>query len=334
MDKKNIEALVQQGLQELQNADDFPTLDSLKARYLGKTGSLNTYLKSLGQLPPENRKEMGAFINEQKKRFQEAYVTRKNRLETVLLQKQLEVEAIDVTLPPRGQKSGGLHPITLTEERMVMLFTSLGFQIVDGPEIEDDYHAFAALNIPQNHPARAMQDTFYVEGDKLLRPHTSPLQIRHMLTKKKPPFRIIAPGRTYRVDSDATHSPMFHQLEGLWVDEGVSFVDLKSLLTSFLQNFFQRQDLQVRFRPSFFPFTEPSAEIDILGDKGWLEVAGCGMVHPNVLQNVGVDPERYSGFAFGLGIDRYAMLRYRINDLRLFFDNDINFLKQFNDAGA
>ena len=304
MDKKNIEALVQQGLQELQNADDFPTLDNLKARYLGKTGSLNTHLKSLGQLPPENRKEMGAFINEQKKRFQEAYVTRKNRLETVLLQKQLEVEAIDVTLPPRGQKSGGLHPITLTEERMVMLFTSLGFQIVDGPEIEDDYHAFA------------------------------PLQIRHMLTKKKPPFRIIAPGRTYRVDSDATHSPMFHQLEGLWVDEGVSFVDLKSLLTSFLQNFFQRQDLQVRFRPSFFPFTEPSAEIDILGDKGWLEVAGCGMVHPNVLQNVGVDPERYSGFAFGLGIDRYAMLRYRINDLRLFFDNDINFLKQFNDAGA
>lgn len=334
MDKKNIEALVQQGLQELQNADNFSALDNLKARYLGKTGSLNAYLKSLGQLPQENRKEIGAFINEQKKRFQEAYAKQKDRLETALLQKQLEVEAIDVTLPPRGQKGGGLHPITLTEERMVMLFTSLGFQVVDGPEIEDDYHAFAALNIPKNHPARAMQDTFYVEGDKLLRPHTSPLQIRHMLAKKEPPFRIIAPGRTYRVDSDATHSPMFHQLEGLWIDKGVSFVDLKSLLTNFLQSFFQRDDLQIRFRPSFFPFTEPSAEIDILGDQGWLEVAGCGMVHPHVLQNVGVDPERYSGFAFGLGIDRYAMLRYRINDLRLFFDNDINFLKQFNDAGA
>ena len=232
-------------------------------------------------------------------------------------------------MPSRGTASGGLHPVTLTLERVTSLFQSLGFEVADGPEIETDFHNFQALNIPENHPARAMQDTFYVEGGDVLRTHTSPIQVRYMLGNP-PPIKIIAPGRVYRVDSDATHSPMFHQMEGLWVDENVSFADLKATLTDFLRRFFERDDLQVRFRPSFFPFTEPSAEIDVLGERGWLEVGGCGMVHPNVLHNVNIDPETYTGFAFGIGLDRFAMLRYGVNDLRLFFENDLNFLKQFN----
>ncbi|MCV2503440.1 MAG: phenylalanine--tRNA ligase subunit alpha [Neisseriaceae bacterium] len=330
MDKQAIESLVTEGLQEIQKADDFNQLDVIKAKYLGKTGSLNAFLKMLGSLSPESRKEMGSFINTQKTIFQEAYSKKKNSLETQILEEKLKNETIDVTLDGRGQSIAGLHPITLTKNRMVSLFQSLGFEVADGPEIEEDYYCFEALNIPKNHPARAMQDTFYIEGNKVLRPHTSPIQIHYMLEKKNPPIRVVAPGRTYRVDSDATHSPMFHQLEGLWVDEGVSFIDLKSVFTNFLQAFFEREDLVVRFRPSFFPFTEPSAEIDIQWDKGWLEVGGCGMVHPNVLKNVNIDAEKYTGFAFGLGIDRYAMLRYGIHDLRLFFDNDLNFLKQFN----
>ena len=304
-------------------------LEQVKARYLGKSGELTELLKQLGKLPPEERKTAGAAINETKQAFEAAFNARRDALAADKLAAQLAAEALDVTLPGRGQAQGGLHPVTLTLERITELFHSLGFAVADGPEIESDFHNFQALNIPANHPARAMQDTFYVEGGDVLRTHTSPIQIRYMLNNP-PPIKIIAPGRVYRVDSDATHSPMFHQMEGLWVDERVSFADLKATLTDFLRRFFERDDLQVRFRPSFFPFTEPSAEIDVLGERGWLEVGGCGMVHPNVLGNVNIDPERYTGFAFGIGLDRFAMLRYGINDLRLFFENDLNFLKQFN----
>lgn len=322
--------IVEQGLKEIAECADLATLEAIKVRYLGKTGSLNALLKQLGQLPIEERKTVGAAINLEKERFQAAFNQHKTQLENAQLQAQLAAEALDVTLSGRGQSVGGLHPVTLTRQRIVELFHSMGFDVADGPEIEDDFHNFQALNIPENHPARAMQDTFYVENGDVLRTHTSPIQIRYMLEKKNPPIRIIAPGRVYRVDSDATHSPMFHQTEGLWVEEGVSMIDLKALFTDFIRRFFERDDLQVRFRPSFFPFTEPSAEIDILGNNGkWLEVGGCGMVHPNVLRNVNIDPEKYTGFAFGIGIDRFAMLRYGINDLRLFFDNDLNFLKQF-----
>lgn len=262
--------------------------------------------------------------------FQTAFNAKRDALNEAKLQAQLAAEALDITLPGRAQEHGGLHPVTLTLQRVVELFHGMGFEVADGPEIEDDFHNFQALNIPANHPARAMQDTFYVENGDVLRTHTSPIQIRYMLDKKEPPIRIIAPGRVYRVDSDATHSPMFHQAEGLWVEEGVTFADLKAVFTDFIRRFFERDDLQVRFRPSFFPFTEPSAEIDIMGENGkWLEVGGCGMVHPNVLKNVNINSEKYTGFAFGIGLDRFAMLRYNVNDLRLFFDNDLNFLKQF-----
>ncbi len=283
---ENVNRIVAEGIAAIEAAQDFNALEQIKARYLGKTGELTGLLKTLGQMSPEERKTIGAHINECKN--------------------------------------------TLTLQRVVELFHGMGFEVADGPEIEDDFHNFQALNIPANHPARAMQDTFYVENGDVLRTHTSPIQIRYMLDKKEPPIRIIAPGRVYRVDSDATHSPMFHQAEGLWVEEGVTFADLKAVFTDFIRRFFERDDLQVRFRPSFFPFTEPSAEIDIMGENGkWLEVGGCGMVHPNVLKNVNIDPEKYTGFAFGIGLDRFAMLRYNVNDLRLFFDNDLNFLKQF-----
>lgn len=322
--------ITQNGLNAIQNANDQQALELVKAQYLGKTGELNALLKQLGQLSPEDKKTVGAHINECKNQFQAAYDAKRAQLEEAKLQQRLAAEALDVTLPARAQSAGGLHPVTLTLQRVVELFHGMGFDVADGPEIEDDFHNFQALNIPQNHPARAMQDTFYVENGDVLRTHTSPIQIRYMLDKKNPPIRIIAPGRVYRVDSDATHSPMFHQAEGLWIEEGVSFADLKAVFTDFIRNFFERDDLQVRFRPSFFPFTEPSAEIDIMGDNGkWLEVGGCGMVHPNVLHNVNIDPEQYTGFAFGIGLDRFAMLRYGVNDLRLFFDNDLAFLKQF-----
>ncbi|MGL4387342.1 MAG: phenylalanine--tRNA ligase subunit alpha [Snodgrassella alvi] len=328
---ENVNRIVAEGIAAVQSATDLPALELVKARYLGKTGELNALLKTLGKMTPEERKTTGAHINECKNQFQSAYNQQRDALNEAKLQQQLAAEALDVTLPGRGENIGGLHPVTLTLQRIVELFHSMGFTVADGPEIEDDFHNFQALNIPPNHPARAMQDTFYVENGNVLRTHTSPIQIRYMLDKKEPPIRIIAPGRVYRVDSDATHSPMFHQAEGLWIEEGVTMADLKAVFTDFIRRFFERDDLQVRFRPSFFPFTEPSAEIDIMGERGWLEVGGCGMVHPNVLKNVNIDAEKYTGFAFGIGLDRFAMLRYGINDLRLFFDNDLNFLKQFQD---
>ena len=327
---ENVNRIVAEGIAAIEAAQDFNALEQIKARYLGKTGELTGLLKTLGQMSPEERKTIGAHINECKNQFQTAFNAKRDTLNEAKLQAQLAAEALDITLPGRAQEHGGLHPVTLTLQRVVELFHSMGFEVADGPEIEDDFHNFQALNIPANHPARAMQDTFYVENGDVLRTHTSPIQIRYMLDKKEPPIRIIAPGRVYRVDSDATHSPMFHQAEGLWVEEGVTFADLKAVFTDFIRRFFERDNLQVRFRPSFFPFTEPSAEIDIMGENGkWLEVGGCGMVHPNVLKNVNIDPEKYTGFAFGIGLDRFAMLRYNVNDLRLFFDNDLNFLKQF-----
>ena len=327
---ENVNRIVAEGIATIEAAQDFNALEQIKARYLGKTGELTGLLKTLGQMSPEERKTIGAHINECKNQFQTAFNAKRDTLNEAKLQAQLAAEALDITLPGRAQEHGGLHPVTLTLQRVVELFHGMGFEVADGPEIEDDFHNFQALNIPANHPARAMQDTFYVENGDVLRTHTSPIQIRYMLDKKEPPIRIIAPGRVYRVDSDATHSPMFHQAEGLWVEEGVTFADLKAVFTDFIRRFFERDDLQVRFRPSFFPFTEPSAEIDIMGENGkWLEVGGCGMVHPNVLKNVNIDPEKYTGFAFGIGLDRFAMLRYNVNDLRLFFDNDLNFLKQF-----
>ena len=327
---ENVNRIVAEGIAAIEAAQDFNALEQIKARYLGKTGELTGLLKTLGQMSPEERKTIGAHINECKNQFQTAFNSKRDALNEAKLQAQLAAEALDITLPGRAQEHGGLHPVTLTLQRVVELFHGMGFEVADGPEIEDDFHNFQALNIPANHPARAMQDTFYVENGDVLRTHTSPIQIRYMLDKKEPPIRIIAPGRVYRVDSDATHSPMFHQAEGLWVEESVTFADLKAVFTDFIRRFFERDDLQVRFRPSFFPFTEPSAEIDIMGENGkWLEVGGCGMVHPNVLKNVNIDPEKYTGFAFGIGLDRFAMLRYNVNDLRLFFDNDLNFLKQF-----
>ncbi|MCO6504894.1 MAG: phenylalanine--tRNA ligase subunit alpha [Snodgrassella sp.] len=328
---ENANRIVAEGIAAINCANDLPALERVKALYLGKTGELNALLKTLGKMSPEERKTVGAHINDCKNQFQTAFNNKRDALNEAKLQQQLAAEALDVTLPGRGQNIGGLHPVTLTLQRIVELFHSMGFTVADGPEIEDDFHNFQALNIPPNHPARAMQDTFYVENGDVLRTHTSPIQIRYMLDKKEPPIRIIAPGRVYRVDSDATHSPMFHQAEGLWLEEGVSMADLKAVFTDFIRRFFEREDLQVRFRPSFFPFTEPSAEIDIMGKNGWLEVGGCGMIHPNVLKNVNIDPEKYTGFAFGIGLDRFAMLRYGVNDLRLFFDNDLNFLKQFRD---
>lgn len=330
MDMKEVTALVDGGIAQVAQVSDLQAWEVLKAEYLGKTGKITALMKGLGALSIEEKKTIGAAINVEKQRFQDAINQKRDELNAAKLAAQLKAESLDVTLPGRGQSVGGLHPVTNTLERVVSLFAGMGFEVADGPEIEQDFYNFQALNIPENHPARAMQDTFYVENGDVLRTHTSPIQVRYMLDKKNPPIRIIAPGRVYRVDSDATHSPMFHQAEGLWVEEGVSMADLKAVFTDFIRRFFERDDLQVRFRPSFFPFTEPSAEIDIMGDNGkWLEVGGCGMVHPNVLANVNIDPEKYTGFAFGIGLDRFAMLRYGVNDLRLFFDNDLNFLKQF-----
>ena len=329
MDMKEVTALVDGGIAQVAQVSDLQAWEVLKAEYLGKTGKITALMKGLGALSIEEKKTIGAAINVEKQRFQDAINQKRDELNAAKLAAQLKAESLDVTLPGRGQGVGGLHPVTNTLERVVSLFAGMGFEVADGPEIEQDFYNFQALNIPENHPARAMQDTFYVENGDVLRTHTSPIQVRYMLDKKNPPIRIIAPGRVYRVDSDATHSPMFHQAEGLWVEEGVTMADLKAVFTEFIRNFFERDDMQVRFRPSFFPFTEPSAEIDILGERGWLEVGGCGMVHPNVLRNVGIDPEKYTGFAFGIGLDRFAMLRYGVNDLRLFFDNDLNFLNQF-----
>ena len=327
---EKLETIVQEALKSFAGIDDAAQLEQAKARYLGKSGVLTEQLKGLGKLPAGERPAMGALINSAKEQIETALVARRDKIQAQKLEGQLAQEALDVTLPGRGSGVGGLHPVTRTLERIEELFHSLGFEVADGPEIETDYYNFTALNQPENHPARSMHDTFYVDDGKcLLRTHTSPIQIRYMETHQ-PPIKIIAPGRVYRVDSDATHSPMFHQIEGLWIDEHVSFADLKGVVADFLRRFFERDDLKVRFRPSFFPFTEPSAEIDMSFGDGWLEIGGCGMVHPNVLKNVKIDSEKYQGFAFGLGPDRLTMLKYGVNDLRLFFENDLRFLRQFN----
>ncbi len=323
----------------LAQAPDLAGLDQLRVHYLGKKGVLTERLKQLGHLPAESRPRAGQAINDAKQEIQAAIEARKAMLLVAQLDARLASEAIDVTLPGRGTRLGGPHPITRTLGRIEALFGQVGFTVAEGPEIEDDFHNFTALNIPEQHPARAMHDTFYFDAHTLLRTHTSPVQIR-VMREVKPPLRIIAPGRVYRCDSDLTHTPMFNQVEGLFVDEGVSFADLKGMLDDFLRNFFER-DLQVRLRPSYFPFTEPSAEVDIqcvmcggagcrvCKHTGWLEVLGCGMVHPNVFAQVGIDSERYTGYAFGMGVERLAMLRYGVNDLRLFFENDLRFLRQF-----
>jgi len=327
---QNLDAILHEALAQFKRTEDAAALEQVKARYLGKSGALTGLLKGLGKLPAKQRPAEGQRINQAKETLEAALQERRNALKARKLETQLAQEALDVTLPGRGLGAGGLHPVTRTLERIETLFKSMGFTIADGPEIETDYYNFTALNQPENHPARSMHDTFYLEdGKHLLRTHTSPIQIRYM-EKHKPPLKIIAPGRVYRVDSDATHSPMFHQIEGLWVDEQVSFADLKGVVSEFLQRFFEREDLKVRFRPSFFPFTEPSAEVDMSFGEGWLEVGGCGMVHPNVFKHVNIDSEKYQGFAFGLGPDRLAMLRYGVKDLRLFFENDLRFLRQFN----
>ncbi|MCZ6802702.1 MAG: phenylalanine--tRNA ligase subunit alpha [Proteobacteria bacterium] len=317
-----------QALSEIESATDLNHLDQIRVNYLGKKGQLTQQLKQLGKLPAEERPQAGQIINLAKDAVQVAIESRKQTLEDEYIQEVIKQGRLDISLPGRGFKRAGLHPITLTLQRIESLFQQIGFDVVAGPEVEDDYHNFEALNIPAHHPARAMHDTFYFPDGRLLRTHTSSVQIR-IMQNDEPPFRFIAPGRVYRCDSDMTHTPMFHQVEGLIVDETVTFAELKGLLIDFLEIFFEKE-LETRFRPSYFPFTEPSAEVDIMGERGWLEVLGCGMVHPNVLTNVGIDPEKYTGLAFGMGVERLAMLYYGVDDLRLFFDNDLRFLEQFN----
>ena len=331
--------LTEQALQEVAASTQLAALDEVRVRWLGKKGALTEQLKSLGALPASERPAAGQKINEAKERVQNALEARKTSLENAEVERKLAAGRIDVTLPGRGEERGGLHPVTKARLRIERLFRRAGFDVATGPEIEDDFHNFEALNIPANHPARAMHDTFYFPDGRLLRTHTSPVQIRAMLAKGAP-IAVIAPGRVYRNDADMTHSPMFHQLEGLVVGEGISFANMKAILHGFVEAFFER-DLKMRLRPSYFPFTEPSAEVDmscvfcngggcrVCKHTGWLEISGCGMVHPNVLKASGIDPERYTGYAFGAGIDRLAMLRYDVNDLRLFFENDLRFLKQF-----
>jgi phenylalanyl-tRNA synthetase alpha chain len=321
---------------DISAAQSLAELDQAKARILGKVGPLTELLKGLGRLPAEVRPQAGAAINEAKAAVERLLAERREAILARELEARLAAEAVDVTLPGRRQAIGGLHPITRTQERVEKLFASMGFSVADGPEIEDDEHNFTALRMFPNHPSRSMQDTFYIAGSgNVLRTQTSPVQIRYMRANK-PPVRIICPGRVYRCDHDATHSPMFHQVEGLWVDEGISLADLKGTITQFCRAFFEREDIGLRFRPSYFPFVEPGVEIDMAwsGDERtgrvtYLEIAGAGVVHPEVLRNGGIDPEKYSGFAFGMGIDRLAMLKYGVNDLRLFFENDLKFLRQF-----
>ncbi|RTL23039.1 MAG: phenylalanine--tRNA ligase subunit alpha [Burkholderiales bacterium] len=348
----DLDALLQAAQADFAAAPTPAELENAKARFLGKSGRVTELMKGLGALSIDEKKTRGAEINQCKLAIEAALTARRDALAAAELEKQLKAEALDVTLPGRQRGTGGLHPITRAMERIEAIFASMGFDVADGPEIETDWYSFSALNNPENHPARSMQDTFYVDikdekGSWLnLRPHTSPMQIRYARAHAKryaaqattpegmPEIRVIAPGRTYRVDSDATHSPMFHQVEGLWVGENISFKDLKAVYLNFITAFFETDQLQLRFRPSYFPFTEPSAEIDIMFESGplkgrWLEVSGSGQVHPQVIRNMGLDPERYIGFAFGSGIDRLAMLRYGVNDLRAFFDGDLRFLAQF-----
>ena len=328
----DIETLTRSALAEIEAATQLEALDALRVSLLGKSGSITGQLKQLGALAPEQRKLAGEAVNRAKDALSDAIAARKATLETEALAQRLASERIDVTLPGRGAQAGNLHPVSRTLERITDIFARLGYQLADGPEIEDDHHNFEALNFPPHHPARAMHDTFYFPDGRLLRTHTSGVQVRFMQANK-PPLRMIAAGKVYRSDSDQTHTPMFHQVEGLLVDETSSFADLKGTLAEFVRAFFER-DFEMRFRPSYFPFTEPSAEVDIAwqqpdGSTRWLEVLGCGMVHPNVLRACGIDPEKYTGFAFGLGVERFAMLRYGVNDLRSFFENDGRFLRQF-----
>ena len=336
---QNLEEITATALAEIASADGLLELESLRVKFLGKKGKLTTQLKNIGKLDPSERPAFGGMVNQAKKQVADSLSAKKEHLELKELAASLAADAIDVTLPGRGQQIGGLHPVTRTMQRIEDIFTKMGFAVADGPEIEDDFHNFEALNIPDDHPARAMHDTFYLKDGHLLRTHTSPVQVRYM-KNQTPPMNIIAPGRVYRCDSDVTHTPMFHQVEGLAVAEDISFADLKGILTYFLRQFFEKE-LSVRLRPSYFPFTEPSAEVDIScvfcdGDgcrickkTGWLEVLGCGMVHPEVFKHVDIDSEKYTGFAFGLGVERLTMLRYGVDDLRLFFDNDLAFLRQF-----
>ena len=336
----DVENTLDRALSEISNSNDLRSLDEVRVSFLGKKGELTTLLKSLGQMDPTERPRAGEAINQAKSAIQDAIEHRKASLANSQLEEELASGSIDITLPGRRSFLGGLHPVTQVLNRIEELFIGSGYEVVTGPEVEDEYHNFEALNIPEHHPARAMHDTFYFGDGGLLRTHTSPSQVRTM-EKQNPPIRVICPGRVYRRDSDLTHSPMFHQVEGLVVDEGISFADLKGTLTEFLMKFFEKE-LAVRFRPSYFPFTEPSAEVDVqcvncngkgcrvCSHTGWLEVLGSGMVHPNVLNMSGIDTEKYSGFAFGFGADRLAMLLYEVNDLRLFFESDLRFLRQFN----
>jgi phenylalanyl-tRNA synthetase alpha chain len=336
----DIESFTAAALQDVAACNALADLEQIRVRLMGKKGELTNQLKNLGSMDPEARKTAGAIINAAKDKLTQALDERRDALQALDLERQLAAETIDVTLPGRGQSTGGFHPVTRSRMRIETLFRNAGFDIVDGPEIEDDWHNFAALNIPDNHPARAMHDTFYFGDGRLLRTHTSPVQVRAM-QEMRAPLRVIAPGRVYRCDSDMTHTPMFHQVEGLVVDENISFANLKAVLHEFMKSFFEA-DVSMRLRPSYFPFTEPSAEVDIscvacsgkgcrvCKQTGWLEVAGCGMVHPNVLKAVDIDPEKFTGYAFGMGVERLTMLRYKINDIRLYFENDLNFLKQFN----
>jgi phenylalanyl-tRNA synthetase alpha chain len=326
---EHVETLLAQAREAVAIAGDLAALDAVRVRYLGRKGELTSLLKQLGSMPPEQRRTQGQVINSAKDELTQALDQRRAELEASALGHQLRTDAIDITLPGRGQSPGGLHPVTLTLQRIQKIFCAAGFAVHEGPEIEDDFHNFTALNIPADHPARAMHDTFYLPDGRLLRTHTSPVQVRAML-RQGAPIRLIAPGRVYRCDSDMTHTPMFHQVEGLVVDTDISFANLKAMLAEFAERFFERE-ATVRFRPSYFPFTEPSAEVDVLSESGrWLEVLGCGMVHPQVLANAGIDPERYIGYAFGMGVERLAMLAYGIDDIRLLFDNDLRFLRQFH----
>jgi len=325
----SLEQLLEQAQSEVAGSADAKALDELRVKYLGRKGALTAHLKSLGKLPVEQRAAAGKEINQIKQALSASIETRQAVLEAESVETRLAGERLDVTLPGRGISSGHLHPVTRTMRRMEEIFSLAGFDVQIGPEVEDDYHNFAALNFPEDHPARAMHDTLFLESDLLLRTHTSPVQVRAM-REKGAPIRLIAPGRVYRCDSDPTHTPMFTQVEGLAVDRGISFSNLKSVLYEFVSHFFER-DVRLRFRPSYFPFTEPSAEVDVMSESGrWLEILGCGMVHPNVLRNVDIDPEEFTGYAFGMGVERLAMLRYGVDDLRLFFENDLRFIQQFS----
>ncbi len=324
----DLDELISRAQADISASLNLASLDQVRVRFLGKKGELTVQLKGLGSLPKAERPAAGEAINQAKQALQDSFQQRRLELESQHLQAELDATVVDVSLAGRGQRPGGLHPVSVTLERIETIFRAAGFAVHQGPEIEDEFHNFTALNIPADHPARAMHDTFYLPSGKLLRTHTSPVQIRAMM-EQGAPIRLIAPGRVYRCDSDITHTPMFHQVEGLVLDRDVSFANLKAALHEFVERFFERQ-AELRFRPSYFPFTEPSAEVDVLSESGeWLEILGCGMVHPNVLQTVGIDPEEFTGYAFGMGVERLAMLRYGVNDLRLFFENDLQFLRQF-----